>query len=80
MKYKERAPRVVSAMRYSGWNGSDVMRWAELPGVVETAGGLVTQTPSGSMLVRKGEWIVRSPSGALSTCGDAEFQATYEAC
>lgn len=77
-KYRERAPRVVDAMRYTGWNGSDIMRWAEVPGVVETAVSLVVDTPTGSMRVLKGAWVLRSPSGALSTCSDAEFRETYE--
>ena len=75
-------PVVIDAMRWTGHNQFDLMRWAsELqaearwyfngPSIhIETLEGVMTASP--------GDWIIQGGKGEFYPCKPDTFEATYE--
>lgn len=87
MKFRKK-PVVVEAMRYTGYNDSDLWQWSN---------GAVTGSPvmepteanplgyyvqiatlEGTMIGNAGDWIIRGVKGEFYPCKPDIFAATYE--
>lgn len=82
MKRYKKKPETYEALIWTGDNFDDIKAWLKTPavGLIKVANRhVVIPTHRGNLIARPDDYIIRKPSGELTTMRPAMFQATYEA-
>lgn len=81
MKRYKKKPETFEAIIWTGDNFDDVKAWLKTPAVAFLGVAnrhLVIPTGRGNVLARPDDYVIRKPSGELTTLRPAMFHATYE--
>lgn len=70
----------VDALQWTGLNEDEIRDFFQFGPHAATRVGdqIVIQQPAGSVLARKGDWIVRDAAGTISAVDPEEFIAGFE--
>jgi hypothetical protein len=79
MKFRKK-PVVIDAVRYTGNNMMDVLKFTGSEEISEdfTGTAIEIKTLEGVMTAQKGDWIIKGVKGEFYPCKPDIFEATYE--
>ena len=79
MRYKTK-PCEIEAMKWTGRNVAEIMRFVKNESAIITNGVLIIKTLEGDMVASTGDYIIRGLRGEYYPCKPDVFQKKYEPC
>ena len=79
MRYRTK-PCEIEAMKWTGRNVAEIMRFVKNESAIITNGVLIIKTLEGDMVASTGDYIIRGLRGECYPCKPDVFQKKYEPC
>lgn len=79
MKFRAK-PCEIEAMKWTGRNVAEIMRFVKNESAIITNGVLIIKTLEGDMVASAGDYIIRGLRGEYYPCKPDVFQKKYEPC
>ena len=79
MKFRAK-PCEIEAMKWTGRNVAEIMRFVKNESAIITNGVLIIKTLEGDMVASTGDYIIRGLRGEYYPCKPDVFQKKYEPC
>lgn len=79
MKFRTK-PCEIEAMKWTGRNVAEIMRFVKNESAIITNGVLIIKTLEGDMVASTGDYIIRGLRGEYYPCKPDVFQKKYEPC
>lgn len=79
MRYRTK-PCEIEAMKWTGRNVAEIMRFVKNESAIITNGVLIIKTLEGDMVASTGDYIIRGLRGEYYPCKPDVFQKKYEPC